>query len=79
MIFESGNLQLVYLIESRDYDDEYFNEIEKYQLFLHNDTNTTGYTQWFFLEYLIKKQKKSKYFNNEFNEKRTRYSNGLKI
>ena len=46
--FESGNLQLSYLTDSPYYDDESFNEIEKYQLFLHNDTNTTGYTQWFF-------------------------------
>ena len=35
--FESGNLQLAYHTDHNEY-----------QLFLHNDTNTTGYTQWFF-------------------------------
>ena len=78
--FESGNLQLAYLIESPYYDDEYFNEIEKYQLFLHNDTNTTGYTQWFFFRVSnTKKNKKVNFAIMNLMRKRTRYSNGLKI
>ncbi len=78
--FESGNLQLAYLTDSPYYDDESFNEIEKYQLFLHNDTNTTGYTQWFFFRVTnTKKDKKVNFSIMNLLRKRTRYSNGLKI
>ena len=77
--FESGNLQLAYLTEQ--YDDEENNEkIDKYQLFLHNDTNTIGYTQWFFFK--VKNMKKDKTINfsilNLLRPK-TKYSNGIKI
>ena len=44
-------------------------EIEKYELFLHNDTNTSGYTQWFFFRVSnVKKGKKviNNYLKNEF-------------
>ena len=33
-------------------------KIEKYELFLHNDTNTCGYTQWFFFKILNTKKVK---------------------
>ena len=55
-------------------------EIEKYELFLHNDTNTSGYTQWFFFR--VSNTKKGKKVNlNIMNllRKRTKYSNGIKI
>ena len=55
-------------------------EIEKYELFLHNDTNTSGYTQWFFFR--VSNTKKGKTVNlNIMNlqRKRTKYSNGIKI
>ena len=78
--FESGNLQLAYLTDSPYYDDESFNEIEKYQLFLHNDTNTTGYNQWFFFRVSnTKKGKKVNFSIMNLLRKKTRYSNGLKI
>ena len=54
--------------------------IEKYELFLHNDTNTSGYTQWFFFR--VSNTKKGKKINlNIMNllRKRTKYSNGIKI
>ena len=55
-------------------------EIEKYELFLHNDTNTSGYTQWFFFR--ISNTKKGKKINlsiMNFLRKKTKYSNGIKI
>ena len=55
-------------------------KIEKYELFLHNDTNTSGYTQWFFFR--ISNTKKDKKINlsiMNFLRKRTKYSNGIKI
>ena len=55
-------------------------DIEKYELFLHNDTNTSGYTQWFFFR--ISNTKKGKKVNlniMNFLRKRTKYSNGIKI
>ena len=55
-------------------------EIEKYELFLHNDTNTSGYTQWFFFRISnIKKDKKVNLKIMNFLRKRTKYSNGIKI
>ena len=55
-------------------------ELEKYQLFLHNDTNTSGYTQWFFFR--VSNTKKGKTVNlNIMNllRKKTKYSNGIKV
>ena len=55
-------------------------EIEKYELFLHNDTNTSGYTQWFFFR--VSNVKKGKTINlniMNFLRKTTKYSNGIKI
>ena len=54
--------------------------IEKYELFLHNDTNTSGYTQWFFFR--ISNVKKGKTLNlniMNFLRKTTKYCNGIKI
>ena len=67
--FECGNLQLAYLINSSKENNEekmnsnfngiiHNNEIDNYQLFMHNDTNTIGYSQWFFFR--IKNGKKIK-------------------
>ena len=65
--FECGNLQLAYLInDSKKKNEEKINinfngnnnnEIDNYQLFLQNDTNTMGYSQWFFFR--IKNGKKN--------------------
>ena len=67
--FESGNLQIAYLTERKD-EEGSITDIDKYQLFLSNDTNTTGYNQWFFFRVSnTKKRKKSKFFNNEFIKK----------
>ena len=55
-------------------------EIDKYELFLHNDTNTLGYTQWFFFR--VSNVKKGKTINlniMNFLRKTTKYSNGIKI
>ena len=70
--FESGNLQLAYLVDSENYD--------KYQLFLHNDTNTLGYTQWFF--YRVTNTQKNKKVNFKIMNclrKSTKYCYGVKI
>ena len=91
--FECGNLQLAYLINySKENNEEkrntnfnfnginYNNEIDNYQLFMHNDTNTIGYSQWFFFR--IKNGKKNKKINlniMNFQRKATRYSNGIKV
>ena len=84
--FESGNLQLVYLINSsKETSEENImndsnKDYETYQLFLHNDTNTTGYSQWFFFR--IKKGKKNQKINlniMNFQRKTTKYANGIKI
>ena len=77
--FESGNLQLAYLIQKSN-DNENIEQIDKYQLFLHNDTNTTGYTQWFFFR--VKNMKKGKKVNFSIMNmlrKRTKYCYGIKI
>ena len=67
--FECGNLQLVYL-----------DEMNNYQLFLHNDTNTTGYSQWFLFRITnVKKNQKINLNIMNFQRKTTKYSNGLKI
>lgn len=67
--FESGNLQLVFQITEN-----------KYQLFLHNDTNTTGYSQWFFFRVMnTKKNKKITFQIMNLLRKRTKYNYGIKI
>ena len=55
--FECGNLQYVYLIypqdeESTGNDNNIINTpiIHNYQLFLQNDINTNGHSQWFFFQ-----------------------------
>ena len=54
--------------------------IERYELFLHNDTNTLGYTQWFFFRISNVKKGKTLNFNiMNFLRKTTKYSNGMKI
>ena len=74
--FESGNLQLAYLTEL--YNDNL--DCDKYQLFLSNDTNTTGYTQWFFFRITnTKKNKKVNLSIMNMLRKRTKYQNGIKI
>ena len=88
--FECGNLQLTYLINcSKEKNEEKINnifsgninkEIDNYQLFLQNDTNTLGYSQWFFFR--IKNGKKKQKINlniMNFQRKTTRYANGLKV
>ena len=66
--------------DNNSFDEAKNEEIEKYELFLHNDTNTSGYTQWFFFR--VSNTKKGKTVNlNIMNllRKRTKYSNGIKI
>ena len=87
--FECGNLQFVYLINSQeDITEEKKssnnfsenNNNNTYQLFLQNDTNTRGYSQWFFFKISNgKKGQKIKLNIMNFQRKKTRYSNGLKI
>ena len=74
--FESGNLQLAFLTEL--YNDNL--DCDKYQLFLSNDTNTTGYTQWFFFRITnTKKKKKINLSIMNMLRKHTKYQNGIKI
>ena len=103
--FESGNLQLAYII--KDLEDKENKEnnnnnsninnasditclnnslnidndnIDRYELFLHNDTNTLGYTQWFFFRISNVKKGRTINFNiMNFLRKTTKYSNGMKI
>ena len=68
--FESGNLLCAFRTE----------EENKYQLFLQNDTNTTGYMQWFFFR--VSNTKKGQKVNfNIINMLRPKclYRKGLKI
>ena len=77
--FESGNLQLAYFTQKMN-DEDNIDKIDKYQLFLHNDTNTNGYTQWFFFR--VKNMKKDKRVNfNIMNmlRKTSKYCYGIKI
>ena len=77
--FESGNLQLAYLTDSLAEENNTSN-IEKYELFLHNDTNTTGYTQWFYFRVTnTNKDKRVNLAIMNLLRKRTKYSNGIKI
>ena len=68
--FESGNLLCAFRTEDEN----------SYQLYLQNDTNTTGYIQWFFFR--VSNTKKGKKINfNIINmlRKKCIYSHGLKI
>lgn len=67
--FESGNLQLAYQTAPNTY-----------QLFLHNDTNTTGYTQWFFFRVSNgKRDQKVTFEIMNLLRKKTKYCYGIKI
>ena len=84
--FESGNLQLAYLINSHEEElnsienNNKSREINNYQLFLQNDTNTNGHTQWFFFRITNGKMgQKIKLNIMNFQRKKTKYSQGLKI
>ena len=85
--FESGNLQLAYLINSHkelieENINKNFNNNDKdfYQLFLHNDTNTNGYSQWFFFRVINgKKNQKINLNIMNFQRKSTKYETGIKI
>ncbi len=75
--FESGNLQLVYLTEKTTEENL---ENDKYELFLTNDSNTTGYTQWFFFRVSnTKKNKKVNFSIMNLLRKKSKYENGIKI
>ena len=68
--FESGNLLCAFKTEEED----------SYQLYLQNDTNTTGYIQWFFFR--VSNTRKGKKVNfNIINmlRKKCIYKRGLKI
>ena len=68
--FESGNLLCAFRTEDED----------SYQLYLQNDTNTTGYIQWFFFR--VSNTKKGRKVNfNIINmlRKKCIYNHGLKI
>ena len=68
--FESGNLLCAFKTETEN----------NYQLYLQNDTNTTGYIQWFFFQ--VKNTSKNKVVNfNIINmlRKTCVYSQGLKV
>ena len=90
--FECGNLQLVYLINNNEEEITNNNDINKkeinayeennnyYELFLQNDTNTKGHSQWFFFRITKKiKGKKIKINIMNFQRKTTKYSIGIKI
>ena len=66
--FESGNLLCAFKTEEKNY-----------QLVLQNDTNTTGYLQWFFFR--VQNRKKAKINFNIINllRKITMYGSGLKV
>ena len=68
--FESGNLLCAFRTEDEN----------SYQLYLQNDTNTTGYIQWFFFRVSNTKKGRKVNFNiiNMF-RKKCLYSHGLKI
>ena len=77
--FESGNLQLVYFTE-KSTDEDNIEKIDKYQLFLHNDTNSKGYTQWFYFRVNnLKKGKTVNFSIMNMLRKTTKYCYGIKI
>ena len=68
--FESGNLLCAFKTEDEN----------SYQLYLQNDTNTTGYIQWFFFRVSNTKKGRKVNFNIINNlRKKCIYSKGLKI
>ena len=94
--FECGNLQFVYLINPQEdeliNEENKKNNINppieinneknsnEYELFLQNDTNTRGHSQWFFFRVSNgKKGQKIKLNIMNFQRKKTKYSLGLKI
>ena len=71
--FESGNLLCAFKTEETP-------TITNYQLYLQNDTNTTGYIQWFFFRVTnVKKGKKVNFNIINMLRKTSMYSHGLKI
>ena len=67
--FESGNLLCAFKIDDNNY-----------QLYLQNDTNTTGYIQWFFFRITnIHKNKKVNFTLINMLRKTSLYNNGLHI
>ena len=67
--FESGNLQLAYNTNTNEY-----------QLFLHNDTNTSGYTQWFFFRVNnTRSNTKATFHIMNLLRKKTKYSFGITV
>ena len=67
--FESGNLLCAFKMDDNNY-----------QLYLQNDTNTTGYIQWFFFRITnIKKGKKINFNIINMLRKTSLYSHGLQI
>ena len=94
--FECGNLQFAYLINPQEEEliteenktnintpreiTTNNNSNNNYELFLQNDTNTKGYSQWFFFRITKgKKGQKIKLNIMNFQRKKTLYSSGLKI
>lgn len=71
--FESGNLLYAFKYEEMP-------PVFKYELILQNDSNTTGYVQWFFFR-VSNTKRKSKATINIINllRKTSLYSNGLKV
>ena len=68
--FESGNLLCAFRTEDEN----------SYQLYLQNDTNTTGYIQWFFFRVANTKKGRKVNFNIiNMLRKKCIYSHGLKI
>ena len=68
--FESGNLLCAFRTEDEN----------SYQLYLQNDTNTTGYIQWFFFRVTNTKKGRKVNFNIiNMLRKKCIYSHGLKI
>ena len=89
--FECGNLQFVYLMNSKEEGEIDSNQIKdniniikeennNYELFLQNDINTKGHSQWFFFRISNgKKGKKIKLNIMNFQRKKTKYLLGIKI
>lgn len=71
--FECGNLLCAYKIEDRP-------QLAKYNLILQNDTNTTGYIQWFFFRITnTRKNKKVALSIVNLLRKTSLYSSGMKV
>lgn len=71
--FECGNLLCAYKMEDTP-------QLAKYNLILQNDTNTTGYIQWFFFRITNTKKNKKTVFNIvNLLRKTSLYSSGMKV